>query len=259
MMAGASMPIALAAAFAGALGAVFGSFLNVVAYRLPRGESLVYPGSRCPRCGVAIKARDNVPILGWLWLRGRCRSCATAISPRYPSVEALTAALAVSVVVVRHSTPGAIFGLALIAVLVPIALIDLDHRIIPNRLTLPAALVAIGLGIALKPAGVPAQLLACAGAAGFLLVFALAYPRGMGMGDVKLAGVLGLYLGATVAVAMMVALLAATVVGGAIMRRLGVAQGRRVALPFGPFLALGGVVAVLAGAPILHWYLHAGI
>jgi leader peptidase (prepilin peptidase)/N-methyltransferase len=258
-MAGASMPLAVSAAFAGALGAVFGSFFNVVAYRLPRGESLVSPGSRCPGCGVDIKRHDNVPILGWLWLRGRCRSCAMAISARYPSVEALTAVLAVVVVLVKQSPAAAVLGLALVAFLVPIALIDLDHRIIPNRLTLPAAVVAVALGLALKPSGVPGQLLGGVGAGGFLLVFVLAYPRGMGMGDVKLAGVLGLYLGAPVAVALLVALLSGSVLGAAIMARLGVSAGRRVAVPFGPFLALGGVVAVLAGGPIMHWYLHAGI
>lgn len=252
------MPIALTALFAGAVGAACGSFLNVVAYRLPRGQSLWRPPSSCPGCSTAIRPYDNVPVLGWLMLRGRCRHCRTRISARYPVVEALTAALAVAVAVVKSWPAAAILGLALVALLVPVALIDLDHRIIPNKLTLPAAVLALALGLALKPSGVPEQLIAGAAAAAFLLFFVLAYPRGMGMGDVKLAGVLGLYLGASVAVAIMVAVLAGTLVGGAVMARLGVARGRKTAVPFGPFLALGGIVALFAGAPILHWYLHAG-
>lgn len=246
------MPIALTAIF----GAVVGSFLNVVAYRLPRRESLVRPASRCPGCGTPIKPYHNVPVIGWLLLRGRCRGCGEAISPRYPIVEALTAILAVAVVLVKHSTVEIVFGLMLVVILVPVALIDLDHRIIPNKITLPAAIAAVAIGLALKPAGVEEQLIAGAAAGGFLLAFALAYPRGMGMGDVKLAAVLGLFLGRYVAVALMVGVVAGTVAGVAVMSRRGVAEGRKTAVPFGPFLALGGIVALLAGPAIVHWYLH---
>lgn len=168
----------------------------------------------------------------------------------------MTGALAVSVVLVKHSAHDVALGLVLIGILVPVALIDLEHRIIPNRITLPAALAAVVIGLVTKPAGVPEQLIAGAAAGGFLLAFALAYPRGMGMGDVKLAGVLGLFLGRSVAVALLVGVLAATIVGVAVMARLGISRGRKTAVPFGPFLALGGVVGLLAGAPILHWYLH---
>ena len=246
------MPIALTAIF----GAVIGSFLNVVAYRLPRSKSLVTPGSQCPGCDTPIKLYDNVPVLGWLLLRGRCRTCRTAISPRYPAVEALTAALAVAVILVEHSTVDKVLGLVLVGILVPIALIDLDHQIIPNKITAPAAILAVAIGLALKPSGVPEQLIAGAGAAAFLLVFVLAYPRGMGMGDVKLAGVLGLFLGREVGVAIFVAVIAGTLVGAAVMARLGVQRGRKTRVPFGPFLALGGIVALLAGPAIVHWYLH---
>jgi leader peptidase (prepilin peptidase) / N-methyltransferase len=246
------MPVALAGIF----GAVIGSFLNVVAYRLPRGESLVTPGSHCPSCGVAIKPYDNIPVLGWLLLRGRCRSCRAAISPRYPLVEAATALLAVAVVLVKHSAHDIALGLVLVLVLVPIALIDLDHRVIPNKILGPAAALALALGLALRPSWVPQQLIAGVAAAGFLLVFVLAYPRGMGMGDVKLAGLLGLFLGASVAVAMLVGVLAGTIVGALVIARVGVKQGRKTAIPFGPFLAIGGIVALLAGTQILHWYLH---
>jgi leader peptidase (prepilin peptidase)/N-methyltransferase len=246
------MPVAAAALF----GAIIGSFLNVVAYRLPRHESLVSPGSRCPGCSTRIRAYDNVPVVGWLLLRGRCRACGEAISPRYPLIEALTAVLAVAVILTKHSAHDVVLGLLLIAILVPIALIDLEHRIIPNKITLPAALAAIAIGWATGPSGVPEQLIAAAAAGGFLLVFVLAYPKGMGMGDVKMAAVLGLFLGRSVAVALFAAVVTGTVVGVAIMSREGVATGRKTAVPFGPFLALGGIVALLVGPQIVHWYMH---
>jgi leader peptidase (prepilin peptidase)/N-methyltransferase len=246
------MPVALAAIG----GLLIGSFLNVVAYRLPRGESLISPGSRCPGCGTPVKPYDNIPVLGWLLLRGRCRSCGIAISPRYPIVEALTAVLAISVVLAKHSAHDVILGLVFVLILVPVALIDLDHRIIPNKITAPAALAAIGIGLATKPSGVPEQLIAGAAAGGFLLIFALGYPRGLGMGDVKLAGVMGLYLGRSVGPALFAGLLIGAVVGAGIMARVGVAAGRKAAVPFGPFLAAGGVVGLLAGPSIVHWYLH---
>lgn len=250
------MPVALATV----IGAAVGSFLNVVAYRLPRQESLVHPGSHCPRCQAPIKAYDNIPVLGWLLLRGRCRGCAQPISARYPVVEALTAVLAVAVVLTKHSAHDIALGLALVVILVPVALIDLDHRIIPNLITGPAALVAVAIGLATGPVhGVLDQLIAGAAAAGFLLVFALFYPAGMGMGDVKLAGVLGLFLGSSVAVAILVAVLAGSVAGALVMVRRGVKEGRKTGIPFGPFLALGGVVALLAGPAIVHWYLHTGL
>jgi leader peptidase (prepilin peptidase)/N-methyltransferase len=250
------MPLAFAAVFAGALGATIGSFLNVVAYRLPRDESLVKPASRCPACGAAIKPYDNVPVLGWLLLRGRCRACRNPISSRYPIVEALTAMLAVAVVLAKHSAYEIVLGLVLVGILVPVALIDLDHRIIPNKITLPASVAAVAIGLTLRPSAVPEQLIAGAAAGGFLLVFLLLYPRGMGMGDVKLAAVLGLFLGRSVAVAVLVSVLVGAVFGTVVMARLGVKQGRKTAVPFGPFLAFGGVVALLVGPAIVHWYLH---
>ena len=244
------MPIAITALF----GLVIGSFLNVVAYRLPKRESLATPGSRCPGCATPIKFYDNVPVLSWLALRGRCRSCHTPISARYPLVEFATAALAVAVVLVKGVDRDAWLGLVL--VLVPIALIDLDHRIIPNRITGPAAMAAVAIGALTRPEHLTEQLIAGLAAGGFLLLTALAYPRGMGMGDVKLAAVLGLFLGRSVGVAMLVALVAGTLVGVAIMIRKGTAEGRKTAVPFGPFLALGGVVALLAGAPVVTWYMQ---
>jgi leader peptidase (prepilin peptidase)/N-methyltransferase len=252
------MPIVLPA-LAALSGLVFGSFFNVVAYRLPLGQSIAVPGSHCPSCGVPIKRHDNVPVIGWLLLRGRCRACRTPISARYPIVEALTAVLAVAVVTVKHSPRDIVLGLVLVAVLVPTALIDLDNRIIPNKITLPAAVLAIGLGLALAPSQVPEQLIAGAAAGGFLLIFALAYPRGMGMGDVKLAAVLGLFLGRSVAVAILAGVLAGAIIGVAVMARLGVEKGRKTAIPFGPFLAVGALIGLLVGTPIVHWYLHSAV
>jgi leader peptidase (prepilin peptidase)/N-methyltransferase len=208
---------------------------------------------------VAIKAYDNVPVLAWLILRGRCRSCRAPISARYPIVEAITAALAATVVLTKHSGVSVALGLTLVGVLVPVALIDLDHRIIPNKITLPAAVAAIVIGVALDLRGVPEQLIAGVGAGGFLLFFALAYPRGMGMGDVKLAAVLGLFLGRYVAVAILAGVLLGTIVGATVMARVGVEKGRKTAVPFGPFLAVGGLIGLFAGPAIVHWYLNAGL
>jgi leader peptidase (prepilin peptidase)/N-methyltransferase len=242
--------------FAGVLGAIVGSFLNVVSYRLPRHESLISPASHCPKCGTPVKPYDNIPILSWLLLRGRCRSCAAPISPRYPLVEALTAALCVGAVLAHTSVSGVALSVALILLVVPAALIDLEHRIIPNRLTALGAVLALAIGVALDPAGEPERLIAGAGAGGLLLLAALAYPGGMGMGDVKLAGVMGLFLGRAVAPAILVALLAGVLVGVVVIAEKGAQQGRKTAVPFGPFLALGALVGVFAGQPLIDLYVN---
>jgi leader peptidase (prepilin peptidase)/N-methyltransferase len=244
------------AAFAGVMGAVFGSFLNVVAFRLPRRESIVKPRSRCTSCGAQIKPYDNIPILSWIMLRGRCRNCSERISLRYPLVEAGTALLCAGAVLTHDTAAGIALSVTLILLLVPAALIDLEYRIIPNKLTGAGALLALALGTALDPAGESTRLIAGAAAGGFLLAAALAYPGGMGMGDVKLAGVMGLFLGAAVAPAILIALVSGVLVGAVIVARKGARQGRKTAVPFGPFLALGGIVAVFAGQPIVNWYLH---
>lgn len=244
------------AAFAGVLGAVFGSFLNVVAYRLPRRESLVRPASRCPACEAPIRPYDNIPVLSWMLLRGRCRSCSAPISARYPLIEALTAALCVGAVLAGGGTAKVALHVALILLLVPIALIDLEHRVIPNKLTALGAILALALGLGLDPSGGPQRLIAGAAAGGALLLAALAYPGGMGMGDVKLAAVLGLFLGRDVAPAMLIALLAGVLLGAMVIARKGAAEGRKTAVPFGPFLALGAIVAVFAGDPMVNWYMH---
>jgi leader peptidase (prepilin peptidase) / N-methyltransferase len=240
--------------FAGVFGALVGSFLNVVSYRLPRHESLISPRSHCPTCATPVKPYDNIPILSWLLLRGHCRSCATAISPRYPLVEALTASLCVGAVLAHTSAAGIALSIGLILLVVPAALIDLEYRIIPNALTGLGAVLAVCIGLALDPSGEPQRLIAAAGAGGLLLLAALAYPGGMGMGDVKLAAVMGLFLGRAVAPAMLVALLAGALVGAVIVAQKGAQQGRKTAVPFGPFLALGALVAVFAGEPLVDLY-----
>jgi leader peptidase (prepilin peptidase) / N-methyltransferase len=245
-----------AVTFAGVLGAIFGSFLNVVAYRLPRHESLIAPASHCPGCGTPVKPYDNIPILSYLLLHGRCRSCSAPISPRYPLVEALTAALCVGAVLAHSSAAGIALGVTLVLLVVPAALIDLEHRIIPNRLTAAGAVLALAIGLALDPAGEPERLIAGAAAGGFLLLAALAYPGGMGMGDVKLAAVMGLFLGRDVAPAIFIALVSGALAGAAIIARKGAREGRKTAVPFGPFLALGALVGVFAGQPLVDLYVN---
>ncbi|MEA2232747.1 MAG: leader peptidase (prepilin peptidase) / N-methyltransferase [Solirubrobacteraceae bacterium] len=248
------MPLVLLPA--AAFGLIIGSFLNVVAYRLPKGESLATPGSRCPSCAAPIKPMDNIPVLSWLALRGRCRGCSTPIARRYPLVEALTAALFAAVVAVHHdSAAPLVLGIVLVAFLVPIALIDAELRIIPNKLTLPAAVLAVGLGTALDPGGEIERIIAGAAAGAVLALPSLVNPRGMGMGDAKLVAVLGLFLGRSVAPAFFVAFIVGTAVGIAVIMRKGMMEGRKTAIPFGPFLALGGVVAILAGDELVQLYL----
>jgi leader peptidase (prepilin peptidase)/N-methyltransferase len=244
------------ATFAGVLGAVFGSFLNVVTFRLPRRESLIKPRSHCTSCGAPVRPYDNVPILSWLLLRGHCRDCSARISPRYPLVEAATALLCAGAVIAHSGAAEIALSVALVLVLVPAAVIDLEHRIIPNRLNAVGAVLALGLGIALDPSGEPTRLIAAAGAGGFLLAAALAYPGGMGMGDVKLAGVMGLFLGAAVAPALLIALIGGVLVGAVIIARKGAQAGRKTAVPFGPFLALGGILAIFVGQPIVNLYIN---
>lgn len=237
----------------GLIGAAIGSFLNVVVHRLPRGESLVAPGSRCPGCGTPVAPYDNLPMVSWLALRGRCRHCGMAISPRYPLVELLTALVFAAVALVRGVDDDLVAELPFAAVLIAAAAIDLEHRLIPNRIVVPAAVYGVAAAAVVKTGDLPELVAAGAGAFLAMLAVALAYPRGMGMGDVKLAGVMGLYLGVAVIPALLAGFLAGSVVGVAIMARHGAAARKR-AIPFGPFLALGGVVGLLAGPELVDLY-----
>jgi len=244
------MDVALAA-FAFAPGLALGSFVNVVAARVPLRRSLVSPGSACMSCGHEIGWRDNVPVLSWLLLRGRCRHCQAAIPWRYPAVELVSALLVAGCAWRFGLHPEALVAAAFCLVLVAISATDIEHGIIPNRIVLPAAVVILAAQTAIHPS--PQWAVGALGASGFLFAAALIAPRGMGMGDVKLALVLGAMLGTTVTVGMMVGLLAAVVPAIVLFIRLGVGA-RKVKLPFGPFLALGAVVALFAGHELLQGY-----
>lgn len=237
-------------------GLVIGSFSTVLAHRIPRGEPWMAGRSRCPGCGATVRARDNVPVASWLWLRGRCRACGEPISIRYPLAElGLGALFAATVVILGTEDAGELtLGLMLCVLLVTITLTDLDLRVIPNRLLLPGAVAGLAIAAATHLDGVPERLIAAAAAGGFLLLVALAYPRGMGMGDVKLVAVMGLYLGRAVAPAVLIGFAAGAAVGLALIARRG-AAARKQAVPFGPFLALGGVIGLWFGDEIVDWYL----
>jgi leader peptidase (prepilin peptidase)/N-methyltransferase len=236
-------------------GAVTGSFLSVVAHRVPRGESIVGPRSRCAGCGAQIAAYDNIPILSWFLLRGRCRHCDERISIRYPLIEIATGLLFALTVLVLHDEPAQlVLGLVFVATLAAITLTDLELRLIPNKILLVSAVAGVALVVALDPSSLSERAIATAAAGGLLFAIAFAYPRGMGMGDVKLAAVMGLYLGRAVAPALLIGFAAGSIFGLALIARHG-AAARKQAVPFGPFLALGGVIGLLAGEQIVDWYL----
>jgi len=247
---------ALVAAFVGGL--VFGSFLTVVGHRVPRGESVVGGRSRCPACNAQIAAYDNIPLLSWLLLRGRARCCGTPISPRYPLTElALGLLFAATALALADEGPAELLlGLLFVSTLLVVTVTDLERRIIPDKILAVSAMAAIVIVAATDPAGLPERAIAAAVAGGLFFAAALAYPRGMGLGDVKLAAVMGLFLGRDVGPAIFVALLSASLVGLAIVARDGAAARKR-AIPFGPFLALGGVVGLLAGDRLIDIYLSA--
>jgi leader peptidase (prepilin peptidase)/N-methyltransferase len=248
------MAAAASLAFLG--GMIAGSFISVVAHRVPRGLSIVGPRSQCPRCGQTIAAYDNVPVLSWLLLRGRCRHCAEPISARYPTLELGVAAAFLAAVLVLWDDPSQLaMGLVFVATLAAITLTDLDRRIIPNRILLVSAIVGIAIAALTDPAGLPERAIAAVAAGGLLLLTALVYPRGMGMGDVKLAALMGLYLGSAVAPALLIGFLTGALVGIGLILREGAAARKR-AVPFGPFLALGSLVGLLAGDQIVDWYLN---
>jgi leader peptidase (prepilin peptidase)/N-methyltransferase len=238
---------------AGVVGAVIGSFLNVVIHRLPRRESLVHPRSRCPSCGTQIAEYDNVPVISWLVLRGRCRHCGERISARYPAVELITALVFAAVVLVRGFDDDLLLELPFVAALIALAGIDYDHKLLPNRIVYPLAVWGVIATLLVDQDDLVEHLIAGAGAFLFLFAAVLAYPRGMGMGDVKLAGAMGLYLGVSVIPAMLIAFLTGSVVGLAIIAREG-AVARKKAVPFGIFLAIGGVAGVLAGPELIDLY-----
>jgi len=242
--------------FIAVLGLLIGSFAAVVAYRVPIGESPLTGRSRCDSCGQLVAGYDNIPLLSWLLLRGRCRHCGASIPARYPLTEVAVAAGFAGSYLAFEDDGWAWVALAclFVAMLATITLTDLADRIIPNVVLWPSAVAGVAL-IAVADAGeLPEHLIAAAAAGGFLLVVALLYPRGMGMGDVKLAAVMGLYLGRAVAPALLIGFAAGAIYGIALIARHGSAA-RKQKVPFGPFLALGAIVALFAGDDIVEWYL----
>ncbi len=245
--------------YAALVGLIVGSYLNVVIYRLPRRISTVRPGSRCPACGAPIRARDNLPLLSWLLLRGRCRDCGAAISPRYPLLEAATAGLFALAVARFGVTFDALAAALFAALLVALAGIDVDHMILPDRITLPGLALALviqpWLGWGSLAGGIAGALLG----AGLLLALSGLWElakgvEGMGLGDVKMLAMIGALLGVRgVLVTLVVASLAGSLTGLVLLARGSIELSGK--LPFGLFLALGGLVALYAGEPIARAYL----
>jgi leader peptidase (prepilin peptidase)/N-methyltransferase len=252
-----------ALAFAAA-GLVFGSFLTVVVHRVPRGLSVVSPRSSCPGCGATIRARENIPVVSYLIQRRRCRHCGIRISPEYPVVEASTGALFAAAALVLPTVWMSAVVAPFLGLLVACALIDLRHRVIPNRVVYPSLVVfgaAIAAGGAFSSGVSPVTgLLGFLAYGGGLFLTALISPRGMGMGDVKLAALIGLVLGALgwryVGVAVLV-----TVLGGGVFAVALLAAGRtrKQTIPFGPFLAAGAIVSALIAPEFASWYLATGL
>jgi leader peptidase (prepilin peptidase)/N-methyltransferase len=242
---------AVLGAFAVLPGLAVGSFLNVLAARLPDRRSIVRPGSACGACATPIAWYDNVPVLSYLILRGRCRACNAGIGLVYPLVELTTAGLLGGCFLVFGLSLRAAAASVFCAALVVVTATDFTHRIVPNRVVLPAAAVVLTLMTVAEPS--PEWAIAGAGASGFLLVAALAYPSGMGMGDVKLALLMGAALGRFVTVAVFVGMIAALLPSLFLLARHG-SKARKMAIPFAPFLALGSVVALFAGSTLVHAY-----
>lgn len=235
-------------------GLVIGSFLNVVIHRVPRKESVVWPASHCPRCGVVLRKRDNVPLISYAMLRGRCRDCGLGISPRYPLVELVTGLLFAAAAYRFGLSLEFVGAIVLVCALVALGGTDLEHRLLPNVLVLPALVVGLVSSVVADPSGWWSYPVAAVAAGGFLLTLALVYPGGMGMGDVKMGAMLGAFLGGYAALAIFFGALAGTIVSGALMA-VGRA-GRRTAIPFGTFMALGGLVALFFGPGIWGGYLR---
>jgi leader peptidase (prepilin peptidase) / N-methyltransferase len=248
--------MAVVLVFASLAGLVVGSFITVVAHRVPRGESVVAPRSRCVACGVQIAGYDNLPVASWLLLRGHSRCCGEPIAARYPLTElSLGGLYGLTVGVLWGDGTEVVLGLVFVTALLAVTLTDLERRIIPNKVLLVAAVLGVAVTAVGDPASLPERVAWAAAAGGLLFLVAFAFPQGMGLGDVKLAAVMGLFLGRNVAPAILVALLIGSLVGVALMVREGAAARKR-AIPFGPFLALGGLFGLFFGDQLVDWYLR---
>jgi leader peptidase (prepilin peptidase)/N-methyltransferase len=278
------LPLWLACAFIAMLGAIIGSFLNVVVHRLPREESIVFPNSRCPQCGAGIQPYDNIPVISYLILRGRCRSCRTPISARYPAVEAFTALLYVAVFLRDGATPALPFELLFVTALVALIFIDAEHMILPNAITYPGILFALAARLVIpllmgRPffddleaqlTGAPADwpmwaaslvgaLVGALAGGGSLWLMGWLWERlrgveAMGLGDVKMMFMVGAYLGwRLTTVTIFLAVLTGSLTGIALMLRRG-RKDMQMLLPFGIFLGAGAIISLLVGGYIIAWY-----
>ena len=249
----ASAPLAYWAVLAGVFGLAMGSFFTVAAYRWPREESLVTPRSHCTGCERTLHWYELVPVLSWVLQRGHCRGCGSGISWRYPAIELVSGALASTAILTFGPTLKGLAAMILVLTLVPVVVIDLEHKLIPDIIVLPAAAAALALVIAEQPDRWWVPITGALGASLFLLILALVYPGGMGLGDVKLALLLGAVLGASVVPALAVAFFAGALMGAVFLVRVGKAA-RKMAIPFGPFLAAGALVALWFGPSMIDWY-----
>lgn len=251
------------------IGSIFGSFMNVCIYRLPRGQSIVFPPSSCPRCGSRILWYDNIPVIGFLLLGGKCRTCKETISPRYPVVESVTGLLAV-LLFFKFGVSVTFFAMFLFcAALVVVTFIDLEHRIIPDEISLPGIILGFILSFFMENIYLPGEilgwkesLLGIAAGGGSLLLVAYAYQliarkEGMGGGDIKLLAMMGAFLGwRAVPFIIFLSSLAGSAVGISLM--LARNKDSRLSLPFGPFLAFGALMFIFFGRQIITWYLGFG-
>ncbi len=248
-----AIPLWFWAIAAGAFGLAMGSFFTVLTYRWPREESLVSPRSRCTSCGHQLRWYENLPVLSWLALGRKCGSCREPISWRYPALELMSAALAAGSIAAFGANWRGLAIMVMALALVPVVVIDLEHRLIPNIVVLPAAALALAFAVLHNPDRWWVPVVGAFGAAAFLGILWLLYPRGMGFGDVKLALLLGAVLGASVIPALFIAFAAGSILGIVLMARHG-ASARKTAIPFGPYLAAGALLALWVGPSLITLY-----
>ena len=257
MIDGLLLPPGAGVLIAGMMGLIVGSFLNVVIYRLPLGQSLATPPSRCRNCGYTLRWFDNIPVFSWLFLGGRCRQCGAGVSMQYPAVEVITSVLFMLVILLTPPGPLIASRLLLVCILIALFGIDLEHQILPNVITLPGIVIGVAFSL-IAPPGWKEALIGVLIGGGALYAIAWGYylwrrEEGMGMGDVKMLAMIGAFLGWK---AVLVTLVLSSFVGAFVGVGMMAAQRTtmKYALPFGTFLALGAVVAMFAGEPLVAWY-----
>jgi len=254
------MPLYLIETFVFIFGLCIGSFLNVCIYRIPASQSIVHPRSRCPECSNLIAFYDNIPVLSFLWLKGRCRHCGVKIGLRYPTVELLAGIFALATFFKSGLNVEAVIYFAFIACLLVVTFIDLDHRIIPDVITLPGIPICFAASFALSAMTYKAALLGILAGGGSLFLVAWVYSlitkkEGMGGGDIKLLAMMGAMVGwKGVVFTIFVSSLVGTLSGLAVM--LHSHKGMKLAVPFGPFLAIGGITYIFFGPQLIHWYFN---